>query len=71
MYAEDRGTKKDLETAFMWINAATTAEDPRGEYLLASLRRQLTANQVAEAEERARNLRFSPEPPVSARMLLP
>ena len=71
MYAEGRGTKKDPETAFMWISAAATDGDPRGDYLLASLRRQLTANQVAEAEERTRNLRFSPEPPVSARMLLP
>ncbi|PYX27477.1 MAG: hypothetical protein DMG77_18755 [Acidobacteria bacterium] len=71
MYAEGRGTAKDLETAFMWISAATCAGDRRGEYLLASLRGQLTANQVEKAEELARNLRLSPEPPVSAKMLLP
>jgi TPR repeat protein len=68
MYAEGRGTIRDLETAYIWITAATSAGDVRGRYLLESVERRLTADQVVRAKERAQELQSPPKPSISAEL---
>jgi TPR repeat protein len=68
MCAEGRGTTKDPEAAYIWITAATSAGDLRGRYLLESVERRLTADQVVRARERAQKLQSAPTPPISAKL---
>jgi uncharacterized protein len=67
LQAEGRGTPKDLEAAYSWITAAAMAGDPRGNDLLDSLEKDLTAEQIARARQRASSLRQT-EPQLSAGM---
>ena len=71
MYSTGRGTTKDLRTAYMWISAAQNAGDKRGDDLLRSLTSQLTAPQIAEAQEQARHLNSPSADALSAKALLP
>jgi uncharacterized protein len=56
MYAEGLGTPRDAEAAYTWITSASLAGDPRGQYLVSSLEARLTPRQIAEAQEKARQL---------------
>jgi len=56
IYAAGRGAAKDLPAAYLWISAAALQGDTRGNALLLSLERQLTAAQLAQAKLRVRSL---------------
>ena len=43
MYANGLGVKKDPETAYAWIFAASMAGDRRGDYLIPALKELLSA----------------------------
>ena len=67
MYALGRDTPKDLQSAYLWISAATFEGDTRGRATLLSLETQLTPEQLTEAKLRARSLalRAAPSPNVA------
>jgi len=50
MLSEGRGTKRDPESAYRWIHVASVAGDKRGDYLLPSIKAQLTTDQMRRAE---------------------
>jgi TPR repeat protein len=56
MFAQGKGTKKDLASAYVWIAAAALQGDSRGESVLATLESQLGQEQLAEAREQAQFL---------------
>ena len=60
LYASGRATRKDAETAYAWILAAAIAGDHRGQTYLAALEAQLSADQIASAKRRAKELQPSP-----------
>jgi uncharacterized protein len=66
MLAEGRGTPRDLENGLAWIVAASIAGDNRGEEMLQSLERQLTAQQLKRAKEHGRTLRQQPNQAMTA-----
>lgn len=60
MFADGRGTEKDLPTAYIWLAAAEIQGDHRGSSKLHSLEQQLTSEQLAQAKLRAQSLARSP-----------
>lgn len=56
MYAAGQGTAKDLQSAYAWLAAAALQGDNRASAMLATLERQLTPVQLAEANRRAQSL---------------
>jgi len=54
--------KKDLETAYAWISAASMAGDRRGDYMIPVLEKLLTAKQISSASQKARSTPFKPDP---------
>lgn len=56
MCAQGRGTAQDLLAAYMWLSAAGLRGDSRAASHLASLERQLSEAQIAEAQSRAHSL---------------
>ena len=44
MYANGLGVKKNLETAYAWISAASRAGDRRGDYLIPALQKNSMRN---------------------------
>jgi len=60
MYATGRATRKDAESAYIWILAASLAGDRRGIGYLPSLEAEMTPGQLARAKERARELQATP-----------
>jgi len=54
MYAQGLGVTKDPQTAYRWVLAASLAGDKRGDRLLASLEKQLNAEQVSAVREEIR-----------------
>jgi len=54
MYSQGLGATKDLQTAYYWVLSASITGDKRGDELLASLEKQLTAEQVSAVREEIR-----------------
>jgi uncharacterized protein len=71
MYSTGRGTAKDLVTAYSWITVAATSGDARGRDLQRSIESQLSAGQIAQANENAKKLNAEAEAELSARVLQP
>jgi TPR repeat protein len=61
LYATGRAGHIDAEAAYAWILAASLAGDARGEKYLAPLEKQLNAEQLARAKERAQALQAAQE----------
>jgi TPR repeat protein len=59
MLAAGRGTRKDFESAYLWLPAASLQGDPRGHATLELLEQQLTPAQIEEAKKQARSLSHS------------
>jgi len=53
MYANGHGLERDLVRAYQWARIAQDQEDPAADEWLASLPRQMTAEQIAEARSLA------------------
>ena len=67
MLAAGRGTKKDLQSAYFWLSAASLQGDPRGDATLRSLEQKLAPEQLEEAMKQARSLPHNnPQSPVFA-----
>ena len=56
MLASGRGTNKDVVAAYAWLSTAVSQGDTRGQFLLLSLEKQLTQEQIASALERAESI---------------
>ena len=56
MYINGRGTPQDLEAAYSWIQAASSAGDQRGEKYLVWLKNKLGKEQIERAEMRAEGM---------------
>ncbi len=57
LYASGRAGRQDAETAYAWILAAVLAGDARGQEYLAPLEKELSAEQLAHAKEKASALK--------------
>ena len=67
MLAAGRGTKKDLQSAYFWLSAASLQGDPRGDATLRSLKQQLAPEQLEQAMKQARSVPHNnPQSPVFA-----
>ena len=56
MYADGRGTIKNLQTAYVWVKAAEMAGDSRANELLRALEKVLPPTQLEAAREEAGKL---------------
>jgi hypothetical protein len=61
LYASGRAGHADAATAYAWILAATLSGDVRGKEYLVSLEKQLNAQQLARAKEKAQELQAMQE----------
>ena len=57
MLASGRAGNPDPETAYVWILPASLSGDARGDWYLPSLEKQLDAEQLTRAKEKAKTLR--------------
>ena len=64
MYSAGRGTRIDRDKAYEWIMAASLAGDDRGKYLLESLRREMQAQEIRQATDRARAWKLTQSEPI-------